>query len=990
MATEVDAVARGRELLRDAGGSMPMADFFNRLFAANPGFRPLIQRARAGGRRFCARHPEDFSVHDTRPGRPGGEEVVLAGRGAAEGGQRRPTRAPGRRRDRRRNIHAIATATAFWRFLIDHPDHRVNDYLELQDRYESWLACDDCPVDIRAGVRHPFSTVKRSLFMTGILHCVGPTVVYSPMPGFVHREPHPLAGPQMAEAIAQLRRLAQSAPPPTQTADEATQRVNEQRRQHESDRGGVSVGLLALQGTQPPGSTQTATVSIENSTDGIVQLLSVVATRARFRGDLRSVEVLPMSLPPHAEGSVTVTCHPVMPQGVLRTVLLFDFGPEIQIARYVEVIITDPADDELRARTPFVRRRRRPRRELGEALLEGDRPQGSQVQWTEPLERYPIPQLIKDGDWRLSDGRATVQQVEQLQLSQPLSPENYSARFHTLLWLEERQMERDIRSFDIDDAVLVPSGRGFLKLNVPGLAEKRPSVLRGDHLFARALGQLWKGWVHRVEREDVLIKFHRRLPAHARLSAEISFSFARTQLQIAHRAVQQTDDWRHVRSHVLFPRPLDGDYVPDSAAHWQTGLDLAAGISAARWHNGSLNDEQRVAVASMVEVSDGDVRAPFVLFGPPGTGKTITVVEAIKQIADDRWLPAMQQRPGSTIAFRRILVAAPSNSAADLLCGRLSTLPTTQMLRVNAYQRDRETVEPTIMRFCESCYVEGGGFELPTAEKLSAFSVVVCTFATAGKLLGVGMRGGFSHVFLDEAGHAHEPEAVSAFAGLLAPNAGRVVMAGDPRQLGAIIRSNIASTQGLGESLLERIMTRYEKPRLMAALARLALMAGMDSGSGSPLEHLRFERERVAILVPMVPDRVVIDRFSAERFAWHEYRAAAPEPDFAAPQIDLGAPTVEPEPEPDLGPEPEPEIDEAVLPPKRRHDWRVCVKLLQNYRSHPDLLTLPSQLFYGAELIPNADPVLTNSFLEWDGLPSPGFPLVRDSAPISSPFCQSA
>lgn len=54
-----------------------------------------------------------------------------------------------------------------------------------------------------------------------------------------------------------------------------------------------------------------------------------------------------------------------------------------------------------------------------------------------------------------------------------------------LLWLEEWQMQRDIRNFDIDNASLTPCGQGFMTLSVPGLAEKRPSVLRGDHLFAR-------------------------------------------------------------------------------------------------------------------------------------------------------------------------------------------------------------------------------------------------------------------------------------------------------------------------------------------------------------------------------------------------------------------------------------------------------------------------------------------------------------------------
>ena len=61
----------------------------------------------------------------------------------------------------------------------------------------------------------------------------------------------------------------------------------------------------------------------------------------------------------------------------------------------------------------------------------------------------------------------------------------------------------------------------------------------------------------------------------------------------------------------------------------------------------------------------------------------------------------------------------------------------------------------------------------------------------------------FTHIFIDEAGHATEPETVIPLSGLLdvnMRNGGQVVLAGDPKQLGPIIRSSIASGKGLGTS----------------------------------------------------------------------------------------------------------------------------------------------------------------------------------------------
>lgn len=91
------------------------------------------------------------------------------------------------------------------------------------------------------------------------------------------------------------------------------------------------------------------------------------------------------------------------------------------------------------------------------------------------------------------------------------------------------------------------------------------------------------------------------------------------------------------------------------------------------------------------------------------------------------------------------------------------------------------------------------------------YKIVVCTLVTAGRLVSGGFPvGHFSHIFVDEAGHAVEPEIVISVAGLLNAETGQLVLAGDPKQLGPILRSPFAIKYGLGLSLLERLMTQNE------------------------------------------------------------------------------------------------------------------------------------------------------------------------------------
>ena len=54
------------------------------------------------------------------------------------------------------------------------------------------------------------------------------------------------------------------------------------------------------------------------------------------------------------------------------------------------------------------------------------------------------------------------------------------------------------------------------------------------------------------------------------------------------------------------------------------------------------------------------------------------------------------------------------------------------------------------------------------------------------------------------------------------------------------------------------------------------------------------------------------------------------------------------------------EINADVCGCDRRHSSPQVTKLVNNYRSHRDLLTVPSRLFYDSELVPCADPETAN------------------------------
>uniref|UniRef100_A0A3P9KB63 RNA helicase n=1 Tax=Oryzias latipes TaxID=8090 RepID=A0A3P9KB63_ORYLA len=435
-------------------------------------------------------------------------------------------------------------------------------------------------------------------------------------------------------------------------------------------------------------------------------------------------------------------------------------------------------------------------------IVDGQRPEGQSVMklnYVVELKPYKVPQhmthligLLKESRFN-SDSRKMV-------LESPLTWENYKEKFQLMLYLEELQMEVDIRRYNIPNsdkeyAVLSPdpSSKQLLVLELPGVSENRPSVLRGDSLLVYPQGETnkkYRGYVHGVQLDSVKLGFASEFLDRFKRGKDFSllqgikfnveFVINRLTLRLQHRAAELA--FTNQLGSVLFPsEPPCSCQQPDLPKLSLFDRQL------------EKNPEQYGAVQQILIGSSRP--APYLVFGPPGTGKTVTLVEAIKQIEKFQ-------------TCCHILACAPSNSAADLLCTKiLEHVDRHKVYRMYATSRDPKLV-PDYLKDVSN--LVGECYEFPSKETLMEYKILVTTLLTAGRLVsGAIPVGHFTHVFVDEAGHAVETECLVPIAGLFDASLCQLVLAGDPKQLGPILRSPFALKYGMGVSLLERLMNNF-------------------------------------------------------------------------------------------------------------------------------------------------------------------------------------
>ncbi|KAL8688606.1 MAG: hypothetical protein Q9218_005526 [Villophora microphyllina] len=266
---------------------------------------------------------------------------------------------------------------------------------------------------------------------------------------------------------------------------------------------------------------------------------------------------------------------------------------------------------------------------------------------------------------------------------------------------------------------------------------------------------------------------------------------------------------------MLFPKEQDG----------VKQISLPQGVFKRSWFDRHLNHEQKKAVDAVLTNSHGNV--PFLVHGPPGTGKTKTMVEMVTQLAFDA------ENEGT------ILVCAPSDSAADTLTLRLRAHFEPKVLfRLNDFSRTFAEVPQQILPYC---YVQDDVFNLPPLPELMNCKIVVATCHATDALVQarvtnrdlVALESNTSDLLnpqlapnrrltrvcplhwiallIDEAAQATEPEALMPLFVVAPPTSYNcepnpvVVMAGDQYQLGPRIHDK---TTTLRISLFERLSKR--------------------------------------------------------------------------------------------------------------------------------------------------------------------------------------
>ncbi|CAO1441395.1 unnamed protein product, partial [Diamesa tonsa] len=217
--------------------------------------------------------------------------------------------------------------------------------------------------------------------------------------------------------------------------------------------------------------------------------------------------------------------------------------------------------------------------------------------------------------------------------------------------------------------------------------------------------------------------------------------------------------------------------------------------------NISTNEEQKLAVKNIVNQTS--MAMPFIIFGPPGTGKTSTLVEAVLQI--------VTLNPSA-----KVLISVNSNSACDEIGERLL-----KFLSVNkvhrfyspSFERKMEKVHPKLKPISN---LKLGYNSFATYQEFYSYNVVISTLVNCGRMSAAKIDPNhFDYVFIDECASMAECYAVIPIAVCADNNkiSASLVFCGDHKQLGPIFNTHHNDRYGFSITLMERVLLLEEYER---------------------------------------------------------------------------------------------------------------------------------------------------------------------------------
>ncbi|KAF8749136.1 P-loop containing nucleoside triphosphate hydrolase protein [Rhizoctonia solani] len=405
-----------------------------------------------------------------------------------------------------------------------------------------------------------------------------------------------------------------------------------------------------------------------------------------------------------------------------------------------------------------------------------------QVKYKRRLKVEGIPE-----DMRALLGRGRIenqiQAFKKRYLPELLDIDTFQQHWSNLVHAEHIQAEIDLKEFDMDDITLQRTNNSY-RLTVPGLSEKRPSVLVATGLnFIRTVNQrsLVHGNCARNRNNNSSSRIQQKVSSRTCALYDVQFVLNPVPFQRMIQALNVTPK----RLEILFPQVEDVTASSIAVQNLEEPeIELYIITLSVRIMNSTM------LFPRWLDCRQG---ARLLFFGPPGQARPSQLLSVSLSYSTTRTFESWH---------------ALQQFASDLLAQRLiylRGLQTNELLRLNALWRPRVTLPEDLVEY-SLINATGNSFRAPTLEQLGPYRVIVTTCSTAALFHGLGADPGyFTHIFIDEAGQGSEPEVMIPILTMSGPDT-NVVLSGDPKQLGPVIRSPVARTLGMNISYLDRLM----------------------------------------------------------------------------------------------------------------------------------------------------------------------------------------